>query len=570
MIHAGRLSQNLWAEAVNTAAYVINRTEPGPVKDKSPYELWTGKRAELDHLNVFGRTVYSHIPDQHRKKFDVKAQKCILVGYPDNQKGYKVLGLGRNRVDTVRNVSFDDPHKQLICVTDDDNGPEVGASDTDEEPEFFASGGGECENSESNNLPTDDQIPVSNDRQCGISEENIRPNRLRSGAMAAISGNWEPNTFREADESNQREQWRAAMAEEIEALHENKTWELVPNTGQKLVDCRWTYKIKYKASGEVDRYKARLVARGFTQRFGVDYVDTFSPVIRMESVRAILAIASARKCELGQFDVKTAFLNGELQETIHMKQPPGFDDGTDRVCRLKKSLYGLKQASRCWNITFVSELRRLQLKQCRSDPCVFVRSSSPLLIVGIYVDDGIIVAEREEDLSATMTALALKFKMSSCTLGLFLGMEITRSSDGTIKLTISQRMYTEKLLEQYRMSSAHPVSTPCICNPSDSVVSLKNGTFPYREAIGSLLYLACLTRPDITYAVGLVSRYQENPTQENVEMVKRIMRYLRGTMGAKLMYVAGWNLELSIYSDSDHAGDHTDRKSTSGYACLLG
>lgn len=202
----------------------------------------------------------------------------------------------------------------------------------------------------------------------------------------------EPESLQSARESEQSKQWEEAMRQEIQSLEANGTWELVPWNGQTLVDNRWTFKVKLDNSGNVSRYKARLVARGFSQRLGIDYWDTFSPVIRMESVRSIIAIAAAKKMVVQQFDVKTAFLHGELEETIYMKQPAGFGDGSGRVCKLKKSIYGLKQAANCWNKKFVKTLEGLGLTQCTSDPCVFTGKT---VIVGIYVDDGLIVGESD-------------------------------------------------------------------------------------------------------------------------------------------------------------------------------
>lgn len=280
----------------------------------------------------------------------------------------------------------------------------------------------------------------------------------------------------------------------------------------------------------------------------------------------ILAIAAAKNYEIAQFDVKTAYLNGDLDVPIFMKQPVGFSDNSGRVCKLRKSLYGLKQAARCWNKKFVQTLLKLGLKQCVSDPCLFVGGTDDKTIIGIYVDDGMIIAPSVAEINAIMNELKREFEMSECKFGLFLGMEIEKNADG---ISIGQRCYAERVLEKYRMESSHPVSTPCNYLPN-YVLPLKE-KFPYREAVGSLMYLAVMTRPDISYAVGVASRDLEEPTSEIVLWVKRILRYLRGTTGMKLQFASNsTKLYLNGYCDADYAGCTETRRSTSGYVFQLG
>lgn len=565
LLQAKELNDNLWAEAVNTAAYVLNRTGTSSVQGKSPLELWAGQTPDLQLLNVFGRTVYCHIPDQQRKKLDAKAEICTFVGYANEQKGYRVLNSRRNRVETARNVTFRNPEKILLPIGSKESGKDDEVGNGDDE-EFFDSV--EVEGDENKDFT----VTVLDESQCGITQGNVIPHRLRKrneqqgAAMVTIC---EPSSYEEATNGNEREQWVTAMKDEIVSLQKNDTWSLVPWTDQRLVGCRWTYKIKYDAAGNVDRFKARLVARGFTQTHGIDFWDTFSPVIRMESVRMILAIAAEMGLKIRQFDVKTAFLNGELKEEIYMRQPQGFEDASGQICLLKKSLYGLKQSPRCWNEKFVESIKELGLTQSSADPCVFVGGNDGLLILGFYVDDGLIVSDSETELQRVMSGLMKKFEMSECNFGLFLGMEIHRDSSG---IYLGQQRYAERVLETYRMSTSHPVSTPSNNNCPNSVLSLRSTSFPYREAVGSLMYLAVMTRPDLAFAVGVASRHLENPTEEDIQRIKTILKYLKGTTGLRLVFPANssGNVRLSAYCDSDYAGDVDTRRSTSGYACLLG
>ena len=251
-----------------------------------------------------------------------------------------------------------------------------------------------------------------------------------------------------------------------------------------------------------------------------------------------------------------------------MKQSEGFNDGTERVCRLKKSLYGLKQAPRCWNATFVKSLLDLGLRQCESDPCVFTGAGASTLILGIYVDDGLLAGEDEREMRAIIAKLKSLFQMSECEVGLFIGQEITRKENGDIIL--SQESYCGRVLERFHMGEAHPKGTPTT-NSLSFVKSPESApSFPYREAVGSLLYLAVWSRPDLAFAVGVSSRHLENPTEEDVLRVKRIFRYLVGTKGFALRFPARGGEELIGYCDSDFAGDTEERKSTSGYIFLVG
>lgn len=305
------------------------------------------------------------------------------------------------------------------------------------------------------------------------------------------------------------------------------------------------------------RHKARLVARGFTQEYGIDYLETFSPVVRFTSLRSILAIAASQNMHMKQFDVKTAFLNGELEETVFMKQPIGFDDGSGKVCKLQRSLYGLKQASRCWNRKFTSFIEQFGLEVCDSDPCVFVSHQN-----------NIIVGSDRASVEEVIKHLTKEFEINSMNVGCFLGFEIERQSDGSIFM--HQMAYANKIIEKFRMNECHPVSVPSdpdqvLCKFDESNAS----DYPYRQLVGSLLYLAVATRPDIAFAIGSVSRYMESPTVTHERALKRILKYITGTADHGIQFERKGNQRLIGYSDADYAGDVTTRKSTSGFCFLF-
>lgn len=381
----------------------------------------------------------------------------------------------------------------------------------------------------------------------------------------------EPKSYEQAIKSGDHKQWKRAMNEEFDSLIKNQTWNLVnPPSDQKVIDNRWVYKLKQRPDGSVDRYKARLVVRGFTQEFGIDYQETFSPVVKFTSIRAIIALAASKNMKLKQFDVRAAFLNGVLEETVFMSQPTGYDDGSGRVCKLNRSLYGLKQASRCWNKRFTEFISKFEFKVCESDPCVFVRDGSEgLTILAICVDDGLIAAENEGAILPVIEHLRKEFEIKFFDLECFLGLEVDQRDDGSIH--VNQRAYAEKVLKRFGMTNCKTVATPAEnaqnlgdFEPDDEA------DFPYREAVGSLMYLSVGTRPDISFAVGNVSRYMEKPSAVHVNAVKRILKYIQGTSDMGILFEGDKKLNFCGYSDADYAGDVKTRRSTSGYVFMFG
>ena len=281
--------------------------------------------------------------------------------------------------------------------------------------------------------------------------------------------------------------------------------------------------------GSVARYKARLVARGCGQKAGVDYGELFSPVVRYETVRAVLSLAAAQQLKMKQFDIKTAFLHGKLDDDVYMSQPTGYQDGTAKVCKLKRSLYGLKQSPKCWNKRITDFMKSLGYEPTDADPCMFTKgraNDENYTVVLIYVDDGLAVSKSKHELEALVDQLSREFQVSHHGEPTeYLGMTLRRSENGDIWL--GQPQNTRKLLKNFKMEEAHPVGTP---SSNAEIDSPERVEVPYREAVGALLHLAITTRPDIAHSVGIVARSMSCPTKGDWLKVKRIMRYLKGTI----------------------------------------
>lgn len=381
----------------------------------------------------------------------------------------------------------------------------------------------------------------------------------------------EPGTVTEAINGPNGNNWKLAMDEEISSHLQNNTWSLdkLP-AGRKAIKAKWVYKTKTDEAGNIIRYKARLVAKGCSQRFGIDYTETFSPVVRYNSIRFLMALAVQNDLRIHQMDAITAFLQGDLDEEIFMEQPEHYEDGTGRVCRLNRSIYGLKQAGRQWNLKLDNALKRFGLKKSKLDPCIYFTGDLSVLIA-IYVDDFLIFFKSTTTLEKVKEYLNRTFNMkdlgavSSC-----IGMKIKQLKDA---IEIDQVAYVSQILDRFGMHDCKPVKTPSdtseklsihTITPDDSLV----GKVPYQEAVGSLLYLAQSTRPDIAFAVSDVSRFNHHHGTAQWRAVKRIFRYLKGTSNAKIRYSKS-NAGIIAYSDADWGSETDKRRSCSGYVIKL-
>jgi hypothetical protein len=382
----------------------------------------------------------------------------------------------------------------------------------------------------------------------------------------------EPANLKEALEGDHAADWKAAADAEFNSLQANDTWDLVSlPTGRRALTSRWVFKVKRDEMGKVDRYKGRLVARGFAQQHGVDYEETYSPVVRFDTIRALLAHAVQSGLHVHQMDVETAFLNGELEEEVFMQQPEGYAEPgkEDLVCRLKKSLYGLKQSPRCWNKAFRDYMEESKFVQATADACVFVRGDT---IVAVYVDDLILLAPSEKELCEVKVGLSNRFKMKDLgSLHYILGIGVVQEKG---QISINQGNYIDGLLKRYGMGDCKPVATPAdgsVQLVADDGYSNLVDRGIYQSMVGSLLYAAVATRPDIAQAVSSVSRFNAAPTEAHLTAVKRVLRYLKGSAGLCLAYrssSSGGDDKAVGYSDADWAGDCDSRRSTTGSVFL--
>jgi len=599
MMAQANLPISFWGDALLTAAYILNRV-PSQSVPTTPYELWKGEKPDLEHLRPWGCAGYVHSTSHKYGKLGPRARKHILIRYSESSKGYVMYGEhpdgGMTEVES-RDIDFlenDYPTTgdakrdlDLYELEDAEDVQPISSEGGEEIPHPVIAGDGESLQPsgsvplDSGSVPLDTQDYQVARRSSARGKVPRRRFDIEGDVLMCTVDDDEPASYTEALSSVAKDEWLVAMQEEMSSMDKNKVWELVDiPPGRKTIGNKWVFKVKRKADGSIDKYKARLVAKGYTQREGIDHGDTFSPVVRIASIRLILAIVAYMDLELFQMDVKTAFLNGELDEEVYMDQPVGFEAKGDerKVCRLKRSIYGLKQSSRQWYLRFHDAITSFGFEMIEEDHCVYIRrSGKSVLILSLYVDDILLAGNDMSSIVATKKWLSSQFEIKDMgEANYVLGVKIVRDRSRKF-LSLSQQTYIKKVLERFRMQDSKPIDTPvekgCALSldqcPKTNEEKKQMSSVPYAAAIGSLMYAMLCTRPDICYAVGLVSRYQSNPGPEHWKAVKRILRYLRGTTDLALCYHGG-DLKLRGYSDADWASDRDERKSTSGYAFTLG
>ncbi len=356
--------------------------------------------------------------------------------------------------------------------------------------------------------------------------------------MVRVIQEVEPTCFKHAVGNPK---WDNAMDEEMAALDVNATWELVVlPKDKKAIRCKWVYKVKHNAYGYVSRYKARLVAKGYAQTYGIDYEETYNPVAKMTNIRSIIAMAAAKGWSLHQMDVKNVFLHGDLQEEVYMEQPLSYVDQTrpNLVCRLKKTLYGLKQALRAWSNKIGQYFVISGFQTSNANFSLYVKKTDHgIVVIIIYVDDLIITGDNDADIFDLKKLLKQNFEMKDLgELRYFLGIEVIQSPKG---IWLLQRQYALNKLSEYGMTGCKPISIPLEQNVKLSADEgdLVEDTTMYKRIVGSLIYMT-ITKPDLSYAVGVVSQFMQTPRKPHLDAVRRILRYIKHSLQCGIFYEA--------------------------------
>ena len=564
----------------------MKNRSPSSHSTQTPWELFHGKKPDVLGMRVFGAKAYKHVPKQLRQKLDSLSKPSTFIGYEPNSKAYRLL-LENGKVNVSRDVIFVEdmrgaPAKEAPAEAEEANFEVTPEEDVDMGPTYSTDSDAEEEASQ-------EAKPVAGEATVALTEVSFDqqpqqsrypqrrrqpPTEIYKAQAAKAAQPEEPQTYEEALRAPDAAQWKLAMDEEMVSLQENNTWTLEQKpVGVNPIPVKWVFKIK-RDLGNIERYKARLVAKGFMQKEGIDYNELFAPVSKHTTLRTLLALAAAEDMELRQLDIKTAFLNGELEGTIYMQQPQGFaEGGPDVVCHIRKALYGLKQAPRAWNTRLEQELESMGFTASGADPGLFIAHyKDGKVYVLVYVDDILVAYKSLEDIQHVKHRLTEVFKIRD--LGeakYFLGMGLDRNRQAkTLKLT-QERLATE-LVSKYGMMEGKtktvPMSTSSKLVQATEDNMLDKEAYKYSELVGSLLYLSVCTRPDISQAVGVLARHMARPSMEHWTAAKGVLRYIAGSLQTGILFGKG-STTVEAYCDSDFASNTETRRSTTGFVFTL-
>lgn len=632
LLHSNKsLPLSLWAEATNHKIYVLNRSISTTCPDVTPYEAWFKKKPNLSTLRAFGREFYVLIPKAIRAgKLEPVGNLVYFVGNSDTQKGERFYDPSTGKVNTSCDASpahhvyaprlpSVDLQKDTQVFPQLASQPKVHPNTDEQVTTIFQP----PEDPRDDTVPTSPLIfPLSSQPESpsfppptkkgrlvrtrtALEEENLidapavpdprRSLRIKTPkvikSMKAADGtkyatarsteNEVPDQYQDAVASKQAKEWMGATLKEYNSLQTTETYTEVDRPKDRsVIKTRWTYKLKPGFKGSPPIYKARFVAKGYTQEPDVDYTssETYAPTLKVDSLRVLLSIAAVHDLELTQLDVKTAFLCGTLTEELYIELPEGFTK-PGKVGRLNHPIYGLIQSAYNFNETFDGYIVKYELIRSNYDPCLYYhigKDPNDITLFGIWVDDGILATKTLEKATAIIQHLEQYLEMTSRPADIFIGLEITRNREER-KLYISQGTYVRLLLEKFRMTDCHPRNVPADpCSRLSARDRPQNSgkppltTTPYRAAVGGLMYVAKMTRPDALFAVNACSRQSIDPGVPHWEAIKWILAYLAGTIDFGICYGGtGITNHLVGYSDSDFAGCEDTRRSTSGLIFIL-
>ena len=584
MLIDANMPNKYWGEALLTANHLQNRL-PTSGEYITPEEKWSGRKPSLSYIRRFGCKAYMAIPAEKRRKLDDKAKKLVFVGYESGSKAYRLLDMTTDKIFISRDVHFiegDHHDGQFLSSTAVKSTP-VKSEKTDDAkleqimPDFEVEVNLFEPQSEGGTEPTGDLIEqpqqhTVEERRSARVNKGKPPQRLIEAANQVTNELQEPRNYQEALTSAESDEWIKAMNVEMQSLNKNKTWTLTTlPEGKTAIGSKWVYKAKRDETGNITRFKARLVAQGYSQKYGHDYDEVFAPVVKPVTIRTLLTIAGQSGMIVKHYDIEAAFLNGDISHEVYMKQPEGFEVNKDHyVCKLQKSLYGLKQGAKEWNKKIHDILCKNGFTRSENDPCLYSQcKNGDWIYIAVHVDDLILAATNSslvKDFEDNMSKVFTLKKLGN--LKYYLGMQFDRDENGIF--SVHQQKYIEEKLHDFDLEDSRPSNIPM--DPGyqkrQEVPEDMTDRELYRRAIGSLLYLAVNTRPDIAVSTSILSRHVENPKQADWIEVKRIFRYLKKTKDKKLKLGAtseNQNNDLIVYVDADWGGDAADRKSNSGY-----
>ncbi|CAH1440299.1 unnamed protein product [Lactuca virosa] len=533
MMSRASLPISFWGYALETAAHILNLVPTKKVA-KTPHEMWIGKAPPLAHIKVWGCEAF--VRRETHDKLEPRSERCIFIGCPQKSFGYLFYRPSDNVVFVARRGVF----RERELISQGDSRRKIDLEEIQESSDEGTSHTGAQPEEETPVEPIDESLPLRRSERVSVPPQFYGFHITTEGGTfisdSTLLNLDEPNSYKEAMAGPEFVKWKEAMDSEIQPMYDNQVWNLVDNVpGRKTVGCKWIFKKKTDMDGNVHTYKARLVAKGFTQTPGVDYDETFSPVVKIKSIRVMLAIAAFHDYEIWQIDVKTAFLNGKLAEDVNMAQPEGFVNAKhpNRVCNLEKSIYGLKQASRRWNLCFDEKVKEFGFLRSEDESCIYVKASGSIVsFLVLYVDDILLIGNDIPTLQEVKSWLGKCFAMKDLGEAAYiLGIRIVRNRSKRL-IGLSQNTYLDKVLKRFSMDNSKKGELPIQSNAKLSKTQSSNteveiaemSRVPYASAVGSIMYAMTCTRPDVVFALSKVSRYKGNPGKAHWTAVKNILK----------------------------------------------
>jgi hypothetical protein len=573
---AASLSQKYWGEAMMTAVYQLNRRSTSANKEsKTPFELWHSKQPDISNMRTFGCDAHVLIPGAKRKAWSAKTMKLKFMGYQEGTRNYRFV----NKHGTIirsPNATFTEKMQTTMPQKTKEVCTERKQRDDDEDDDIL-----DLVESDSED---DDDIMVAPENN---ENENAKPRRSLRKRTPVDHGPFVAHNIVEercfvvgiselpqsVDEALENEVWKEAMDDEFNSLMERGTWEVVDRpTDRKVVSSKWVFDLKTDEKGRIVRAKARFVARGFSQVPGVDFTESYAPVVDPAVLRLCMAYGAQRKLTQRMIDFKCSFLNGNLPEVIYLEQPQGYIVGNaaEKVLWLKKAIYGLVQAALEWRRVLVEALRNLSFVPLKTDPATFFRKEDGV-ILNSHVDDVNAIGD-ENTLIELEDALEKKFELRRLGNTKFIiGVCVEREGESVY---LSQEAYIEKLLKRFMLENVNDVPTPML--EGAQLTKFQGGRSTdafkklYQEKVGSLQYLSKMTRLDISYPTKEVSKHCHNPGPQHMKAVNRILAYLKTTKNHRLKLNVGGDIQIRDYADADFAGNLETRRSTTGFVIMLG
>jgi hypothetical protein len=630
ILYASNMPIYLWGEALVAATYLYNRTPHKSLGLKTPFELYYGYPEYIQHLQTWGSIVY-YSDNKPKSKLQAKTKKAVLIGYGSQNRHYKLYDFTRKRTIWSRDVTIlensflnrkdkedEGPQEPSISIEDNQENNQESLNYEDISNRITRPSRRSRSyirpslKTDLNNITSKASIPsypdknndeeaiydsitVNTDQVLSI-QDTLIPEILstleeNNYNKDTISGTIEePNTFKEAMTSLYKQEWYSAGMKEIQEFENQRVYDIIDlPKGVKPIGGRWVYKIKHIIPELVKsdwitnkektiRFKARYVIQGYNQRLGIDYLETFSTTARSETWHMLLIVAINKGWIIQQYDVQNAFLHSKVDTTIYTKLPEGYYNDpkyAGKIAILRKALYGLKQAPRLWYKFLLNTLKSIGFKVCPYDEGVFLHPIEGYIIV-CHVDDILIIHSEKAAIAKLATEITKSIKIDLIgDVSVFLGNEITINRDQKT-ITISQQRYTKKLLSKFEITKENGYKlynlpgTPGIYLKKNSENATSKEINQFQQEIGSLLFLALKTRPDITYNVCLLARFMSNPSIYHFKELKKLWGYILNNPLKGLQYNCKGDLQLKGYTDSSWADDINNRKSTSGYLFSLG